>query len=200
MHQRLVRGVRWLGLDRNPLRRGIDRAETAVRLGLMVLILTVVPAAALLAGRWAYHSAVIQVRAQDAATHTVSARLLEPAPTIGEPDPYAYAGAQVAWVPARWRAPDRLVRTGDVLAPVGAKRGSLVRTWVDEAGDFVDPPPGHSEVVGNVFISVALAGLGMLALLIAAEAAAHHLLERRRMKAWDAGWRTVAPRWTGHRT
>jgi hypothetical protein len=87
-----------------------------------------------------------------------------------------------------------------VLAPVGAKRGSLVRTWVDEAGDFVDPPPGHSEIVGNVFMSVALAGLSMLALLISAEAVAHHLLERRRMKAWDAGWRTVAPRWTGHRT
>jgi hypothetical protein len=196
MHQRLVRGVRWLGLDRNPLRRGIDRAETAVRLGLVVMILTVVPAAALLAGRWAYHSAVTQVRAQDAATHTASAILLESAPTIGEPDPYA--GAQVAWVPARWVAPDGPVRTGDVLAPVGAKRDSLVRTWVDDAGDFVDPPPGHSEIVGNVFMSVVLAGLCMLALLIAAEAVSHHLLERRRMKAWDTGWRTVAPRWTGH--
>ncbi|HEY2281480.1 MAG TPA: hypothetical protein VGI00_24235 [Streptosporangiaceae bacterium] len=196
MHQCLVRGVRRLGLDRNPLRRGIDRAETAVRLGLVVLILTVVPAVALLAGRWAYHSAVAQVRARDAATHTVPAMLLEPAPTIGEPDPYA--GAQVAWVPARWVAPDGPVRTGDVLAPVGAKRGSVVRTWVDEAGDFVDPPPGHSEVVGNVFMSVVLAGLSMLALLIAAEAAAHHSLERRRMKAWDTGWRKVAPRWTGH--
>jgi hypothetical protein len=81
---------------------------------------------------------------------------------------------------------------------VGAKRGSPVRTWVDDAGDFVDPPPGHAEIVGNVFMSVVLAGLCMLALLIAAEAVSHHLLERRRMKAWDTGWRTVAPRWTGH--
>ena len=104
LHQRLVRGIRWLGLDRNPLRRAVDRAETAVRLGLA------------------------------------------------------------------------------------------------DAGDFVDPPPGHSEIVGNVFMSVVLAGLCLLALLIAAEAVAHHLLERRRMKAWDTGWRTVAPRWTGYRT
>src|ERR1700760_15226 len=108
MHQRLVRGIRWLGLDRNPLRRGIDRAETAVRLGLVVLILTAVPAAALLAGRWAYHSAGTQVRAQDAATHTASAPLLDPAPTAGDPDPSA--GAQVAWAPARWVAPDGPVR------------------------------------------------------------------------------------------
>ena len=79
-------------------------------------------------------------------------------------------------MPVQWVAPDGPVRTGDVLAPVGAKRGSLVQTWVDEAGDFVDPPPGHSEVVGNVFMSVALAGLCMLALLIAAETAALHLL------------------------
>ncbi|HEY2280105.1 MAG TPA: hypothetical protein VGI00_17225, partial [Streptosporangiaceae bacterium] len=91
IHRRLARGARWLGLDRNPLRRGVDRAETALRLGL-VLILTVVPAVALLSGRWAYHSAVVQVRAQDAATHKVSAILLQPAPTIGQPDPYA--GAQ----------------------------------------------------------------------------------------------------------
>jgi hypothetical protein len=198
MHKRMVRGVSRMGLDRNPLRRTVDRAETLIRLGVLVLMLTAVPAVALLAGRWAYHAAVTQVRAQDAATHTVSAVLLDSAPTIGQPDPYA--AAEVAWVPARWVAPDGPVRTGDVLAPVGAKRGSLVQTWVDEAGDFVDPPPGHSEIVGNVFTSVVLAGLTMLALLIGAEAVSHHLLERRRMKAWDTDWRTVAPRWTDHQT
>jgi len=24
------------------------------------------------------------------------------------------------------------------------------------------------------------------------------LLDRRRMRAWDAAWRTTGPRWTGH--
>lgn len=193
-----IRGLRWLGVDHNPLRRTVDRAETAVRFAVAVLILTVVPAMTVLAGRWAYHTTLNQVRAQDAATHAVSAVLLSPAPAAGDPDPYA--GAELAWVPARWVAPDGPVRTGDVLAPVDDKRGSLVRTWVDEAGNFVEPPPGRSQVVGNVFMAVLLSGLCGLALMFGVEAVCHQLMERRRMRAWAADWRTVAPRWTGHRT
>jgi hypothetical protein len=198
LRRRLIRGGRWLGFDRNPLRRTVDRAETVIRLTILMLIFTAVPAAALLAGRWADHAALAEARAQSAATHVVSAVLVEPAPTIGAPDPYA--GAEVVWVPARWTAPNGTHRTGDVLAPVGAGKGSTVPTWVDASGDFTDPPPGHTQLVGNVFMAVTLVGLSLLALLIAAEAVSHHLLERRRLNAWDAGWRAVAPRWTGHRT
>jgi hypothetical protein len=198
LRSRLIRGGRWLGFDRNPLRRTVDRAETAIRLTILVLILTAVPAAAVLAGRWADHAALAEARAQRAATHVVSAVLTEPAPTTGAPDPYA--GAEVAWVPAHWVAPNGAHRTGDVLAPAGARKGSTVPTWVDASGDFTDPPPGHTQVVGNVFMAVILAGLSLLAFLIGAEAVSHHLLERRRLNAWDAGWRAVAPRWTGHRT
>ena len=198
LRRRLIRGARWLGCDRNPLRRNVDRAETAVRLTVVVLILTVVPAVAVLAGRWADQSALAQARAQSASTHSVPAVLLQPAPTIGAPDPYA--GAEVAWVPARWMAPAGPMRTGDVLAPVGARKGSTVQTWVDDSGNFTDPPPGHTQIVGNVFIAVMLAGLSLLALLLGAEALSHQLLERRRLKAWDEQWRAVAPRWTGHRT
>jgi hypothetical protein len=195
LRRRLIRGRRWLGCDRNPLRRTVDRAETAIRLTLLVLILTVVPAAAVVAGRWADTAALAQTRQQDAATHVVSARLLEPAPTVGAPDPYA--GAEVAWVPARWSAPDGRTRTGDVLAPVGASKGSTVSTYVDASGNFTDPPPSRGEVVGNVFMTVTLVGLSVLAILLAAEAVSHQILERRRLKAWDTEWQTVAPRWTG---
>jgi hypothetical protein len=198
LRRRLIRGGRWLGFDRNPLRRTVDRAETVIRLTILVLILTAVPAAALLAGRWADHAALAEARAQAAATHVVPAVLVEPAPAIGAPDPYA--GAEVAWVPARWTAPNGTHRTGDVLAPVGASKGSTVPTWVDASGDFADPPPGRTQVVGNVFMAATLVGLSLLALLIGAEAVGHHLLERRRLNAWDADWRAVAPRWTGHRT
>jgi hypothetical protein len=187
-----------MGLDRNPLRRTVDRAETVVRFAVAVLILTAVPAMTLLAGRWAYHAAANQVRAQDAATHAVPAILLGSAPAATDPDPYE--GAEFSWVPARWVAPDGPVRTGDVLAPAGAKRGSLVRTWVDEAGDFANPPPGRSLIEGNVFMAVLLAGLCGLALVLGAEAISHQWLERRRMRAWAADWQTVAPRWTDYRT
>ena len=47
--------ARRLGLDRNPLRRGTDRIEAALRLVLMVLLVAGVPAAAVLAGQRADH-------------------------------------------------------------------------------------------------------------------------------------------------
>ncbi|HEY0719449.1 MAG TPA: hypothetical protein VGD68_17680 [Streptosporangiaceae bacterium] len=163
-----------------------------------MLIFTAVPATAVLAGRRADHDALEQARAQKATTHVVPAVLVEPAPAVEAPDPYA--GAEVVWVPARWTAPNGIHRTGDGLAPAEAGLGSTVPTWVDASGDFADPPPGHSQVAGTVFMAVTLAGLSLLALLIGAESVSHHLLERRRLNGWHAHWRAVAPRWTGHRT
>ncbi len=58
------RWARWLGCDGNPLRRGTDRAETAVRLLGAVLMLTAVPAAGITAGTWAEHLALGHARAQ----------------------------------------------------------------------------------------------------------------------------------------
>jgi hypothetical protein len=62
-----ARGARWLGCDRNPLRRGTDRAEVAFRLLSALLLLTGVPAAGFAAGWWAEHVALIHDRAQAAA-------------------------------------------------------------------------------------------------------------------------------------
>src|ERR1700756_4915628 len=53
----LARLAQWLGFDRNPLRRGTDRVEAALRLVMIVLLVAVIPAAAVVAGRWADHQA-----------------------------------------------------------------------------------------------------------------------------------------------
>ena len=60
---RLARCARWLGLDRNPLRRRTDRIETAIRLVVMILLVTALPVAAVAAGRGADHLALRQARA-----------------------------------------------------------------------------------------------------------------------------------------
>ena len=62
-----ARGARWLGCDRNPLRRGTDRAEVAIRLLGALLLLTGVPAAGFAVGWWAEHVALVHDRAQAAA-------------------------------------------------------------------------------------------------------------------------------------
>src|SRR6201995_6192214 len=51
----LARLARRLGIDRNPLRRGTDRIEAALRLVVILLAVVAVPAAAVAAGRWAEH-------------------------------------------------------------------------------------------------------------------------------------------------
>lgn len=51
--QLLASCARRLGFDRNALRRGTDRIETAVRLAVMILLVVVVPAAAIAVGRQA---------------------------------------------------------------------------------------------------------------------------------------------------
>ena len=134
----LARLARWLGLDHNPLRRGTDRVEAALRLAMILLVVVAVPAAAVAAGRWADHYALHRAQAQMAVDHQVTAVLLRDAPAIGAPDPYT--SVPTAWVPARWQPPGQPPRTGEVLALVGARKGSTVRTWIDPAGAVTDPP------------------------------------------------------------
>src|SRR5271155_5842837 len=93
--RRLARLARWLGFDRNPLRRGTDRIEAALRLVMMIMLTTAGPAAAVLAGQQADHMALNQAHAQQAADHLVNAVLLEQAPATGIPDPYT--SVQTAW-------------------------------------------------------------------------------------------------------
>jgi hypothetical protein len=45
-----ARLARWLGFDRNPLRRGTDRIEAVLRLVMMIMLVAAVPAAAIVVG------------------------------------------------------------------------------------------------------------------------------------------------------
>jgi hypothetical protein len=74
---RLLRGRR---LDRNPLRRGSDRAETIVIGALLAAFLAAAPFAAHAAGAWGHDSAARQAQAQRASLVQVTATLLWSAP------------------------------------------------------------------------------------------------------------------------
>jgi len=49
--RRLAQAARWLGFDRNPLRRGTDRVEAFLRLVLIILLAAGIPAAGVTGGR-----------------------------------------------------------------------------------------------------------------------------------------------------
>ena len=194
----LLRLARWLGFDRNPMRRGTDRVEAALRLVMILLMVLAVPAAAVVAGRWADHFAQHQAQLQRAANHQVTAVLLEDAPVTGVPDPYT--NVPTAWVPARWQPPGQPPRTGQVLALAGARKGSTVRTWVDPSGAVTDPPLERRFVVGDVWIAVMATCLVSWLVLLAAGVLVCRVLDRRRLRAWEAEWRASGPLWSGHRS
>jgi hypothetical protein len=195
---RLARSGRWLGFDRNPLRRTADRIEAGIRIAMLILLIVAVPLTMIAVGRLADHIAMRNVRAQARSDHLVSAVLLQRAPSSGIPD--LYSAVEVNWVPARWTAPGGSARTGDVLAPAGARKGSTVRAWVNVHGAITDPPPNHNDVVGDVFVAVTLTGLGLVFALLGTGTLARQALDRRRMSAWDTEWRAIGPLWSGHRS
>jgi len=192
-----ARLARWLGFDRNPLRRGTDRIEAVLRLILLILFVAGVPAAAFAVGRSADHQALHWAQAQRAAIHQVTATLLSDSPVPGSPDPYS--SVQGSWVPARWQRPGQPARTGVVFAVAGARKGSTVRIWTNPAGAISDPPMGHRDVVGDVMVAVMTTCLVSWLALLAAWVLARRALDRRRLSAWEAEWRASGPLWTGRR-
>ena len=197
-YESLTRLARWLGFDRNPLRRGTDRVEGALRLVMIIVVVAVVPATAVAAGRWADHYFLYQAQARQAADHQVTAVLLRDAPATGTPDPYT--SVQTAWVPARWQPPGQPYRTGEVLAVAGARKGSTVRTWIDPSGAVTDPPLDHRVIVGDVWMVVTATLLVWGLLLLGAAGLARRMLDRRRLRGWEAEWRTSGPLWSRHRS
>jgi len=189
-----ARLARAIGLDRNPLRRASDRAEAWIRAGLLALFLVAAPVAAVAAGHWASHA---WVQADSAQLHSVRAVLLRSADGLA--GPAAAAGADPVWVRARWESDDGSVRTGEVLAPVGARPGTVVTVWLD-AADQVTSPPGPSMFAGAVMPTMVLVVVIVAVTLKAALRLIQWFLNWRRLAAWEAAWATTGPRWTGRKS
>ena len=183
---------------RNPLRRRTDRIEAVVRLAAMILLLAAVPLAMITAGRQADHLALSHVHAQQAADHQVTAVLLQQAPPTGVPDPYN--PIQMATVLARWQPPGQVPRTGQVPAPACAGPGEHRVVWLNASGAVISPPPDHQMIARTVVIAAIWTGLITILLVLGASALTRRVLDRQRIRAWDAEWRATGPRWSGHRS
>jgi hypothetical protein len=186
----LDRWLRGWRLDRNPLRRRSDRAETAILGVLLVAFLAGAPFAAHAAASWTYATSKREAQAQQAAAHQVPATLLEAAQSVG-----VYS----AEANARWRAPDGHMVTGQVFVPSGAVAGSTVEVWVNQAGELTDSPLDASQVASRAGLGEVLAVSGLAVALITIGGLVHWALVRRRLAAWDADWLATGPRWSPRR-
>ena len=186
---RLLRGRR---PDRNPLRRGSDRAETAMLSVLIAAFLAMAPFAAHAAGSWTYAASAREAQAQQAALHQVPATLLQAA----APWNLSESGSEAN---ARWKAPDGRESTGQVFVLSGATAGSTVMLWVNQAGQLTDSPLQHGQVTGRAVMARVLAVAALAVMLIVVGWAARWALDRRRLAAWDAEWLATGPRWSPRR-
>ena len=189
------RFVRGRGFDRNPLRRVTDRIETVVVTVLVAAFLAGAPLVALVAGGWAHAAAQRAEFGQQAARREVSATLL--------PGPSSRAtnnSGMVTWADAaRWVAPDGQTVTVDL--PVAVETRGLPATmpvWTTLNGQLVPPPLHGAQVTWLTALAAALSSIAAAVVLLLSGLTARLLLNRHRMDAWDADWRTTGPSWSTH--
>lgn len=187
---RFVRGRR---PDHNPLRRPSDRAETAVLALLVIAFLAAAPFAALAAGGWAHARAHQAQLAQQASWHQVPARVLTVSSGVQGGGGYAMLGVQAR---ARWTAPDGAVVTGQIPVPAGTTAGTTVPLWITGDGQPAAPPLQDAQVADSGYFAGTVSVLALAVILAITGLAARRVLDRHRIAAWDAQWRTTGPRWT----
>lgn len=188
--QRVLMQVRRLGLGRNPLRRGSDRAEALVLwCGLLVALLLIPFAAA--AGMAVRDASETSAGRQRAVLQEVQARTLEASERAVPAGP----GDVLSRVRVRYVDGQGVTRETTAAVAIGTSSGSQVSIWLNSAGEAVTGPrsPGDSAMLG------AWAGFSLLLVLWLVLWGIVRLLclplDRRRAQEWDAGWREVAPRW-----
>jgi hypothetical protein len=179
--------------DHNPLRRGVDRAESRLIAALIVFFLLGAPLVALAAFQARWHGAAVAARQEKADWRQVPAVLLRGVPPLPS---NVYGPIQLTPIPARWKAPDGTAQSGTVMADFGTRAGGTVTIWTSQSGRQTGPPLTRSQIVGQAMVAAALTVTAQALLLIVSALIIRQILNRRRMAAWDAEWTTTGPRWS----
>jgi hypothetical protein len=190
---RIVRGMR---PDRNPLRRGYDRIEAAIGVGLLMTFLVGAPLLGIAAGQWTRSAGEHAELAARVRAHPVRAVLLHTAP----PAVLSIRAASVeSDEPVRWASPDGQVRTAQVPVPGGAKAGATLLVWTDSHGRLAEAPPPPGEISDQVILASTFGPIAVALVTGGAWLAARRVLHARRLRWWDAQWSAIGPRWTSRR-
>jgi hypothetical protein len=175
-------------LGAGPLKRTSDRVEFLSRVLLLLVLLAAAPAGLAV-------GAATRAGVQAVAVHQAATRVQQTATLVSDaPDG---DGAALVTVPtsAVWTMPDGAARSGKVDAPAGARAGTTVAVWIDPTGRITERPLTAGEVTGQGVVLGVLAGLGLVVLGTSGHLVGLWLLERRRLRRWEAGWAAVAPLW-----
>jgi hypothetical protein len=185
---RWLRFVRGRRLDRNPLRRAYDRAETVILAGLLTAFLAGAPFAVLAVGS-VTHDAARQLRHEQLATRSqVVATTLETMPSLSQSKGVIFTRPVVE---ARWAAPNGSAVTGEIPVLLGSPAGTREGVWTTAGGKLIDPPLTDDQVTSLTTLGQVSAATAVVALLALALALTRKELDRRRYAAWDADWQAT---------
>jgi hypothetical protein len=182
-------------VDRNPLRRGIDRVERAIWILLALGVLAAAPNIMPMVGHVVRADSLAEVRLESS-WREVNAVLLRHAP----PQPYGYSANGTVWVSGRWRAPSGRPRVGLVPTEANAPAGTQVKVWVTKGGRLTGTHPLTAGLVGARVVGsemLVVLGLALTALILGG--LLRWLLNRRRMACWGSEWACFGPRWSSRR-
>jgi hypothetical protein len=190
--QRLLRNV---AADGSPLRRPIDRLESAIMLGLVAAFLIAAPLVAIFAAHEIGAAATREQTAQDT-WRPVPATLMQPASAgLIQLD----GNWETSWVQVGWKLPGRAPGTGLIAVALNAKKGQHVTVWVTPANKLTHPPLSSADVADRVLAAAALAPVALGVLLLIAADVVRVVANRRRMADWTRAWEAAGPKWTSRR-
>jgi hypothetical protein len=193
--QRLQRLRRIMAGDDNPLRRHIDKLESAVVVSLVIAFLVAAPLLTIFAVQTAGAAGARQLRAEHGwqqrpavLTQSAAAGLVG---LDGEWD--------TSWVTARWTMPDGVPHRGLVAVGLSARAGQRLMLWVTPAGQLTHPPLTPAEVTSREVMAAITVPVGLAVLLSVTACGVRVLANRRRMAGWTKAWEAIGPRWSSLR-
>jgi hypothetical protein len=180
-----------LGWDGNPLRRPVDKAESAALTALVSGFIVAWLVLSVLIGLLTYGAGVRTEHAEQHTRHQVQATLLESAVQATDSSEWG-----AAWVQAKWVYPQDQRHEGFVAAPLNAQAGQKMMIWVSRAGQQTAEPMNSEGIDDQVVFAVLVLTTVMAVALAIAVGSVRAISDRRRMRGWQRAWDLVGPTWS----
>jgi hypothetical protein len=181
--------------DDNPLRRYVDKLESAFVVSLVVAFLVAAPLLGIFAVRDVGAAGARQLR-------TEATWVQRPA-TLTEGAASGVIGVDgefdTSWVMATWTARDGVSQSGPVAVQLNARAGQHVMLWMTRTGQLT-PPKLTAAGIRDREVMAALAVCAGLAVVLSITAGVVRVLvNRRRIAGWTKAWEAIGPRWSSLR-
>jgi hypothetical protein len=186
---------RMLAGNDSPLRRPVDKLESAIITSLIIAFFIAAPLLAIFAAG-AVRAAGTREMSGESQWQPRRAVLLQSA-AEGAID--LDGDWDTAWVNARWTAPVGATEHGLVAVPLNARAGQQVSVWVTGAGQLTHQPLTKADVAERTVLAAVACPAGLALLLTVAVGVTRVVANRRRMACWAREWEATGPRWSSLR-